>query len=569
MANGDKIKGLTVKIGADTSDFVKELKKVDKEINSTEKSAKNLQKGLELKYDESRFIQAQKKMQQALQETEQKAEAIRKQLRYVEESGGIDTQAYKTLQDELAQTETKALQLEKQLDKLNEVKFKSLTKGLEDVSKGLDAAANKTKVLSAAAAGALAGAAVLSKTTAAAGAELQDYSDRLNISAEALQRWQYIAMQSGVSNEQLNKAFSKSRDTIGTALSGVSNTATKALESLAGDLSKLPNTTEGAFDYIINALAQVSDKTQQAYLANEIFGEKLATDLIPMFNNGADKLQKLNSEFESIGYLSNEQVQSLADLDDKLNIVNAQLDLSKSKLGIALVPVLETINELLIDYLIPAMDKLASWFSDLSENEQKVVIVSLALVAALSPVLKFTSLLIGTIPKLIGLLQKLHATTLSTKLGFTALAGAMLLSIDLIADWKNMSTIEKILKALAVAALVAAAAVTVFQASWSLGIAVGAITAGVVAGIAAIKAAGDEIGVETDFSDVDSLTTSAGASTNYDYSGKQGTTNSYEDYSQYTIEVNMNASGDLEYDSKALAEEVIKQIQIKKQAGKG
>lgn len=569
MANGDKIKGLTVKIGADTSDFVKELKKVDKEINSTEKSAKNLQKGLELKYDESRFIQAQKKMQQALQETEQKAEAIRKQLRYVEESGGIDTQAYKTLQDELAQTETKALQLEKQLDKLDEVKFKSLTKGLEDVSKGLDAAANKTKVLSAAAAGALAGAAVLSKTTASAGAELQDYSDRLNISAEALQRWQYIAMQSGVSNEQLNKAFSKSRDTIGTALSGVSNTATKALESLVGDLSKLPNTTEGAFDYIINALAQVSDRTQQAYLANEIFGEKLATDLIPMFNNGADKLQKLNSEFESIGYLSNEQVQSLADLDDKLNIVNAQLDLAKSKLGIALVPVLETINELLIDYLIPAMDKLASWFSDLSENEQKVVIVSLALVAALSPVLKFTSLLIGTIPKLIGLLQKLHAATLSTKLGFTALAGAMLLSIDLIADWKNMSTIEKILKALAVAALVAAAAVTVFQASWSLGIAVGAITAGVVAGIAAIKAAGEEIGVETDFSDVDSLTTAAGASTNYDYSGKQGTTNSYEDYSQYTIEVNMNASGDLEYDSKALAEEVIKQIQIKKQAGKG
>ena len=41
---------------------------------------------------------------------------------------------------------------------------------------------------------------------------------------------------------------------------------------------------------------------------------------------------------------------------------------------------------------------------------------------------------------------------------------------------------------------------TVFHASWSVGIAVGAIAAGVVAGIAAIKAASKEIGVEDEFS---------------------------------------------------------------------
>lgn len=567
MANGDKIKGLTIKIGADTSDFVKELKKVDKEINATQKSATNLQKGLELKYDETRFIQAQKKMQQALQETEQKAAAIHKQMQYLESTGSIDTQAYNTLQNELAQTETKALQLQNQLEKLNDIKFKSLTSGLTEVSKGLETAANKTKLFSAVAAGAIIGAAALAKSTASSGAELQDYSDRLGISAEALQRWQYIAMQSGVSTEQLNKAFSKSRDAIGTALSGVSNTATNALQSLVGDLSKLPTTTEGAFDYIIRALSQVEDKTLQAYYANEIFGEKLATDLIPMFNNGADKLQKLNKEFESIGYLSNEQVQNLADLDDELNIVNAKLSLAKSELGIALIPVLETINTVLTENIIPAMRKLADWFSGLSKESQDFIVAGLAVVAVLSPILSLMSKLVGIIPNLIKLFSKLHATTLATKLGFAALAGAMALSIDLIADWKNMSTVEKILKALAVAALVAAAAVTVFHASWSLGIAVGAITAGVIAGIAAIKAAGEDIGVETNFTDSDSLMSAAGESpTDYTY-GRGDTYN--EDNSQYNIEVNLNATGELDYDAKSLAEEVIKQIQIKKQAGRG
>ena len=42
----ESIKGLSVKIGADTSDFIKGLKKVDKEINLTTKQANELQKGL-------------------------------------------------------------------------------------------------------------------------------------------------------------------------------------------------------------------------------------------------------------------------------------------------------------------------------------------------------------------------------------------------------------------------------------------------------------------------------------------------------------------------------------------
>lgn len=567
MASGDKIKGLTVKIGADTSDFLKELKKVDKEIKSTQKTADALEKSLQLEFNENRFTQAQKKIQSALKETEQKAAAIKQQLSFMEGKGAINTEAYEKLQTELANAEAQSIKLKSKLDDLDGIRLKNLTSGVEKLSDGLQKAANKTKIFSAAAAGVLIGAAALTKSTASAGAELQDYSDRLNISAEALQRWQYIAMQSGVSNEELNKAFSKSRDAIGTALSGVSNRATKAISDLVGDLSSIPQTTEGAFDYIITALAQVEDKTLQAYYANEIFGEQLATNLIPMFNNGTEKLNKLNAEFESIGYLSNEQVQNLADLDDQLNIVTAQLNLAKSELGIAMIPVLETINDILVNS-IPAIKDFADWFSSLDEGAQKFIITGLGLIAVLSPVLSFLSKLTGVIPTVVEWLGKMDKAALKTKLGMAALAGAMALSIDLIANWKKMSTVEKILKILAVAALVAAAAVTVFHAAWSWGIAVGAITAGVVAGIAAIKAAGDEIGIDAGFSDESSLGTSAGA--NYDTSrGGYGNTTYNEDNSQYNIEISLNPSGDLNYDAKSLADEVIKQIQIKKQAGRG
>ena len=57
----ETIKGISVKIGADTSDFIKQLKKVDKEINYSEKQARELQEQLEIKFDPVIFREAQKK----------------------------------------------------------------------------------------------------------------------------------------------------------------------------------------------------------------------------------------------------------------------------------------------------------------------------------------------------------------------------------------------------------------------------------------------------------------------------------------------------------------------------
>lgn len=569
MANGDKIKGLTVKIGADTSDFVKELKKVDKEINSTQKSATALQKGLELEFDEKRFTQAQKKAQQALTETEQKAEAIRKQLKYLEDTGGVDTEGYANLQAELAQTETKALQLKDQLEKINELKFKDAMKGFDELGKKLDTLSAKTRGLSLASAGALAGATALAKGAVETGDTIQTTADQYNLSAEAIQKWNYIALQSDVSADILYKGMTKARDAIGTALTGSTSTATKALEALVGDVTRLPSDTEGAFSAIVSQLAQVEDSTLQAYYANEIFGERMAVQLIPLINQGADGVARLSSEFEQVGYLTNEQVRGLADFDNELNKVNTQLEISKTELGIAMIPLLQTINELLIEFLIPAMRGLADWFGGLSDGGQKFTIALVAMLAVLSPTLKLMSNMITVIPKIVKWFKDMDRQVLITRAGFLAFAGALALGVNLIADWKKMSTVEKVLKSLALAALVAAGAITVFHASWSLGLAVGAITAGVVAGIATIKSATEELGVD-DNGELDSIASSVdGTGYNYKPTGSSGSAyNTYnEDNSQYTIEVNLNASGELDYDAKSLADEVIKQIQIRKQAG--
>ena len=561
----DTIKGLTVKIGADTSDFIKELKKVDKEINATQKTANQLQKGLQLEFDSTRFTQAQKKVQQALDTTEAKAKAIREQLQYLEDTGGIDTEGYQKLETELAKTETRALQLKEQLEEIDKLKFENATKNITKLSNGLETAAKKTALVSAAAVGAIAGIYKLGSDAATTGADLQDMADRLDITAEALQRYDYIALQSGVETEQLVKSIAKARDAVGTALAGGTNTASKALQTLFGDLSKIPTGTEEAFTSIIEQLSKVEDSTMQAYYANEIFGERLATNLIPLINNGADRLEQLGEEFESIGYLSNEQVQALADFDDELNIMKERLSLAKTELGMAMLPIMENFADILSNVVVPAIQSLSEWFASLPEPMQNIITGALMLTAVLSPVLLVMSKIVGVIPNLIKMFTNLKNASWQTYAGVAAIAAALGLVFDLIGNWSEMSTLEKVLKSLALAFLVAAAAVTIFHASWSLGIAVGAIAAAVVAGIAAINSAGESIGLGSNFSDQSSIESAANSIGTIPTTSGSGSTYN-EDNSQYNININMEATGDLNYDAEELANVVIKKIVVAKQS---
>ena len=542
----NSINGVSVKIGADTSDFIKGLKAVDREINQTQKTANALQKGLKLDYNEKNFIQAQKQIQTALSTTEEKAKAIRKQMEKLEQSGDVDTDGYRKLETELAKTETKASQLKQQLEEIDKIKLENANKNIKKFGDNLENAAQKTAMISAAAIGAIAGINKLTKDAVATGDEIQTTADQYNLSAEAIQRWNYIALQSDVPADKLYKAMTKSRDAIGTALADGSSTGRAALEALVGDLTKVPTDTEGAFTTVIMALASVEDKTLQAYYANEIFGERVATELIPLLNQGADGLSRLGAEFETVGYLSNEQVRALADFDNELNKVNTRLANAKTEIGQSLLPLLDTFTNLLETAVIPTIKLVAGLFSLLPDEIQGVIGMMLLLVAALSPVLFLMANVIKVLPLLQAGLKKLGITANQAALGFTAMASALYLTFDLIGNWKQMSTVEKILKSLAVAALVAAAAVTVFHASWSLGIAVGVIAASVVAGIAAIKAAGEEIGVDTDFNDVDSLTSSA-KSGNYNlpqntgnYGNYTDNTSSYVDNSNIVINIEQN-----------------------------
>ena len=402
------IRGLTVKISADATEFKKEINAVRKDSKSAQAELTALQKSLQLEFDGEKFARAQKVAQEAIDKTAQEAEMLRTRLKQLEESGNVDTSEYRKVQTELAQAETKAQQLQEKLKELNNLKFDKLANNVKSVGDKIQGVGKALMPVSVAAAGAITGIAALGVKTASTGAELDDLSQRLGISAEKVQELKYVAAQAGVDWEVYNKGIIKARAALLDLSSGISNNTTKAVQSLGISLENF-SSQEEMIDGVMTALAGVKDKTLQAAYANEIFGDKIANEMLPYLNAGAEEIQKFKSEFEGMSYLTNKQVKSLATLDDTIYLLKQSLSNVVLQIGASLSPLIQSLTEYVNANVIPMLQRLADWFNSLTVGQQELVIKILLVTAALAPLATGIGKIVSLVGSIIKILPQLGA----------------------------------------------------------------------------------------------------------------------------------------------------------------
>lgn len=488
-------KSITIKINADTKNLIDELKKAEKQINATQKTADNLAKSLEFDYDDRRAVQAQKQFQKALQQTEESAQKVRDRLKEMQAAGNTDSVDYSRLELELAKTEAKAVDLKRRLEEVKNVQIEQLTKKFQDVGDKITNAGKKLSGLSLAAAGAIAGAAALGKQAAATGAEIDDMTQQFDISAETIQRWNYLSLQAGVDSTAFTRALIKARAAMADLSAGTSNAASQTLEKL-GLAENQFGSDEEMFDGIIAALAKVEDSALQTAYANEIFGDRIATQLLPYINAGAEDLAKWNAEFDAMPSLTGEEAAALALLDDTFNRLNTTMQYASAQLGLALAPLIERVVEWIENALVPAIEDLAAWFEKLSPGMQDAILALTAITAVAAPLLIVIGKVANGIGVLLPLLKRLGQMSASSAIGFGALFTAVSLVFGMIANWENMNALQKVIAiigTLTAVVLGAAVAFGVFHSAWSLGLAVAGIVAGISAAVAAINSAKDSI----------------------------------------------------------------------------
>lgn len=403
------VKGLTVAIGADTKQFNKELRAADRSIKATSKEVEALTESLNIEFDAGRFEEAMRLAENVIEQTEEKAKALRSQLDYLEKTGGTDTEGYQKLQTELIKTESKAVLLKKKLQEIKDLKIEKLANQFKTVGDGITKAGQAIAPFSAAAAGMLASFTAISFSAINSADELKTFADRVNLSAEELQKWQYIAMQTDVTNDELQAGLVKAQGAFGSLAKGDIDVASQALLDLGISAEQASQGMGANFDALVNKLAGIQDPILQAAYANEIFGERMGAKLVPMLKAGGEGLADLAREFENFDTLTNDQIDNLAEFDNVMNKIKYSFKVMKDQLGVALLPIMQTLADLMITKVIPAVQRLTDWFTNLSEHTKQTIMVVLAAIAALGPILLIVGKLtsgIGGVIKGVGLLSK-------------------------------------------------------------------------------------------------------------------------------------------------------------------
>jgi len=382
-------------------------KKYDAETNRLVRDAKNLQKSLAIEFDGKRYAEAQRMMREAIQRTEDKAKTFKEELKKLESAGKIDTKEYDDLGSKLIKTEAEAVQLKQQLQEINQVKMDNLVNGFKNVGDTFTKAGQALLPFSAAAAGILTGMTAIGKSTIESADNLKTFADRVNLSAEELQKWQYIAMQTDVTNDELQAGLVKAQGAFASLAKGDIDVMSKALIELGFSSEEATKGMGVNFDELVNKLASIEDPIMQAAYVNEIFGERMGAKLIPMLKAGGEGLADLAKEYKNFDTLTNEQVDSLADFDNVLNNLKFSFKTIGDQIGMALLPVMEGLAEVVNQRIVPVIKSLAEWFGNLSDSQKNVMVGVLGLVAALAPVLLITGKITSGIGSMIGMVGKL------------------------------------------------------------------------------------------------------------------------------------------------------------------
>lgn len=396
---GTTLKGITVEIGGDTT-------KLGDAILKARKSAKDLSgelRGVEslLKLDPTNTVLLAQK-QEILAESIAGAKDKLKMLIAAQESmskqladGKISPEQYRDFEREIESTRQQLTRLEAAAsgtddavadvgDAAREAGEKAeKASGGWTVLKGTlaDLAASAIKT----AASAISDTAQEMITGAAEyGDTIDKMSQKMGMSSDAYQEWDFVLQHCGASIESLKPAMK----TLATAAENGSDAFAQlgiSQEQIAG------MSQEQLFDATIAGLQNVTDETQRTYLAGKLLG-KGATELGPLLNTSADDVADMRAQVHDLGgVMGSDAVKAAAAYQDSLQNMQYAFSGLKNNISGELLPTLTLIMDGVTKMLTGGGDEVAAAVGDLvvslsgqlTAQAPRMMSVALTFIAAL------------------------------------------------------------------------------------------------------------------------------------------------------------------------------------------
>lgn len=335
-----KVNGITIAINADTNGVTAGLKDVTSESVALAKQLKSVESLLKLDPENTELLATkQKLLADSVDASRRKLDALRAAQDDVKKavaSGSIGTEEYLAFQREIVQTEKRLRDLSEQ-EKDTGDQTDALEKDVKEASaemqkagdesgklgdalksglaKGAEIAAGAVAAMAAAAAATVTAVVDLTAQTAEYGDNIDKTSQKLGMSAQAYQEWDFIMQHSGSDIDKMTTSMK----TLSKAVVDQSDKSVAAFAKLGISMEDAANMSqEELFAATISALQGMDSGAERTALAVDLLG-KSAMELGPLLNTSAEDTEKMRQQVHELGgVMSDEAVKASAAYQDSL-----------------------------------------------------------------------------------------------------------------------------------------------------------------------------------------------------------------------------------------------------------
>lgn len=168
--------------------------------------------------------------------------------------------------------------------------------------------------------------------------QIDKMSQKMNLSAEAYQEWDFVMQHAGTSIESMQASIK--------TLSNAAETGNEAFEKLGITEEQIAEMSgEELFGATITALQNVEDETERTYLAGQLLGRG-ATELGALLNMTAEETADMKEQVHDLGgVLSDEAVKSGAQFQDSLQNMETAFTGMKNSMLTNFLPSFSTVMD--------------------------------------------------------------------------------------------------------------------------------------------------------------------------------------------------------------------------------
>lgn len=389
----DRIKGITIEIGGDTTKLQSALKQVNSASKSTAAALRDVNNLLKFNPGNTELLrQKQQLLGNQINNTKEKLDELKRAQEQMD-AAGVDktSEQYMALQREIIDTEGYLKNLEKEMKQFGSVGAQQIAAvggKMKELGGKVEEAGRKLRGISAAAAGALTGLVGLGYKAVQNADDLNTMAKQTGFTTAELQKMKYASDLVDVSLEDITQAARKMKAKMDPA-----NETFQRLEVSVTDADDQLRSTNEVFFDTIAALAGIENETERDQIAMELFG-KSADQLAGIIDDGGTAFKEYGQQAEDLGLiLSQDTLDALNETNDTVDKLKANISGSLAQMGADIASVLAPALERAADVIGSITEKMRN----LTPQQQATIMKILAIVAAVSPLLIILGKVITTI----------------------------------------------------------------------------------------------------------------------------------------------------------------------------